>query len=103
MEAMAISVNMSSRIGYRYPSACVKKRISRASIPPLDTVAIKAVTGAGAPSYTSGVHMWKGTTPSLKPTPTITSPNPVRSRRGSSCTSARKEAIPAKAMEPVLA
>ena len=28
------------------------------------------MTGAGAPSYTSGVHMWNGTTASLKPTPT---------------------------------
>ena len=38
-------------------------------MPPFDTVAMNAVTGRGAPSYTSGVQRWKGTTASLKPMP----------------------------------
>ncbi|GBD29718.1 hypothetical protein HRbin32_00810 [bacterium HR32] len=29
----------------------------------------KAVTGVGAPSYTSGVHWWKGTMDTLNPNP----------------------------------
>ncbi|MCY1452331.1 hypothetical protein D9M71_692430 [compost metagenome] len=33
-------------------------------------VARKAATGAGAPSYTSGVHRWNGTNDSLKARPT---------------------------------
>jgi hypothetical protein len=46
---------------------------------PLETVAMKAVTGAGAPWYTSGVHMWNGTTASLNPMPTTNIPKPVNS------------------------
>jgi hypothetical protein len=34
-----------------------------------------AVTGDGAPWYTSAAHMWNGTKVSLKPTPAITSTN----------------------------
>jgi hypothetical protein len=37
---------------------------------------IIAVTGVGAPSYTSGVHMWNGTAAILKPNPTPTSARP---------------------------
>ena len=33
--------------------------------------AMKPVTGAGAPSYTSGTHMWKGTAATLKANPAV--------------------------------
>ena len=32
----------------------------------------KAVAGVGAPSYTSGLHMWNGTAAILYPNPTAT-------------------------------
>ena len=34
---------------------------------------MKAVTGVGAPSYTSGAQLWKGTAEILKPKPVTTS------------------------------
>ena len=42
---------------------------------------MKAVTGAGAPSYTSGVHIWKGTAEILKPKPMMrnTAPSVMKS------------------------
>ena len=33
---------------------------------------MKAVTGVGAPSYTSGAQLWKGTAEILKPKPVTT-------------------------------
>ena len=40
-------------------------------------VARNAPTGVGAPSYTSGVHIWKGTMDSLKPKPAVASTAPA--------------------------
>src|SRR3989442_7052461 len=37
---------------------------------------MNAVTGAGAPWYTSGVHMWNGTAATLNPKPTATNADP---------------------------
>ncbi len=42
------------------PSASAKKRSSTAKPAALGPTERKAVTGVGAPSYTSGVHMWNG-------------------------------------------
>ena len=42
----------------------------------LGAVAKKAVTGVGEPSYTSGVHMWKGTAETLKARPTSRNTRP---------------------------
>ena len=41
---------------------------------------MNVVTGVGAPSYASGVHMWKGAAFALKPRPTRTNAIPARSR-----------------------
>src|SRR5919199_1256928 len=38
---------------------------------------INAVTGVGAPSYTSGVHQWNGTSATLNPKPTTSNPAPI--------------------------
>ncbi len=38
---------------------------------------MNAVTGVGAPSYTSGVHWWKGATEALKQRPATHSAMPV--------------------------
>ena len=39
---------------------------------------MKAVTGVGAPWYTSGVHWWNGAIEILKARPTATMPTPTR-------------------------
>ena len=41
---------------------------------------MKAVTVVGAPSYTSGAHMWKGTLATLKPKPTSSRAAPSTAR-----------------------
>ena len=42
-------------------------------------VAKKAAIGVGAPSYTSGVHMWNGTAETLKARPEIRNTRPKSS------------------------
>jgi len=54
-------------------------RSSAAKAAALEPVAMNAVTEVGAPSYTSGAHMWKGTEEILKPKPTSSSPSPMTS------------------------
>src|SRR5207237_5270439 len=44
-----------------------------------------AVTGVGAPSYTSGAHMWNGTAAILNPTPATTRITASTSRGSRSC------------------
>src|SRR2546422_11060943 len=41
---------------------------------------MNVVTSVGAPSYTSGVHMWKGAADALNASPTERNPIPSRSR-----------------------
>ena len=45
---------------------------------------MNAVTGVGAPWYTSGVHMWNGAAATLKPRPTSNSAIPSNSTPSSS-------------------
>ncbi len=45
------------------------RRTITANTATFDAVARNAATGAGAPSYTSGVHRWNGTSDSLKARP----------------------------------
>src|SRR5262245_52157458 len=56
--------------------ATVKSRSSAANAAALVAAAMNAVTGVGAPWYTSGVHMWNGTAETLNPRPTMSSPSP---------------------------
>src|SRR5215510_11786155 len=52
------------------PSRKIRSSIANdAALEPTDR---NAVTGVGAPSYTSGAHMWKGTAAILNPTPATT-------------------------------
>ena len=63
---------------------------------------MNAVTGLGAPSYTSGVHMWNGTAAILNASPTSRSTTPAISVP--SCTSTfveRKFWIPESEVVPV--
>src|SRR6201996_4454876 len=58
-------------------------------------VAKNAVTGVGAPSYTSGVHMWNGTADTLNASPTSTNTRPTTSPGDalSGCTSSPCNAV----------
>src|ERR1044071_7687114 len=46
-----------------------KVRMKAAKPAAFGPAAMKAVTGVGAPSYTSGVQTWKGASATLKPKP----------------------------------
>mgnify|MGYP006452079501 CR=1 FL=1 len=58
------------------PKASNKNRIIRPMAATLGTMTNKAVTGVGAPSYTSGVQTWKGAADNLKKSPITSSTNP---------------------------
>src|SRR5512141_1739508 len=59
------------------PKADRKKRSARAKPAALGPTERKAVKGVGAPSYTSGHHMWNGTAAILYPTPAATKTMPT--------------------------
>jgi hypothetical protein len=64
--------------------------------------AMNAVTGVGAPWYTSGVHMWNGTAATLNPRPTSSSTIPISSVPGSkSVLARRKTSMPVSDVDPV--
>ena len=58
------------------------RRITMANAASLGAPPIIRVTAVGAPWYTSGTHMWNGTTPSLKARPATTNTNPSVSTCG---------------------
>ena len=86
---MTIVIVASAAIG-----ATSKKRSITPSAAAFVAVAMNAVTGVGAPSYTSGVHWWNGATDALKPIPASVSAMPVSSS-GSLATPPAFAAIPA--------
>ena len=67
----------------------------------LTVVAMKAVTGVGAPSYASGAHMWNGTAEILKPSAMITSKKPMMNSGACDTPPCAFCAIVASAVEPV--
>src|SRR6266851_6570189 len=46
-------------------------RMASANAASFEAVPMNTVTLVGEPSYTSGIHMWKGTAPNLNPMPTM--------------------------------
>ncbi len=58
-----------SQMRWMPPNASSSTRTRAANAAALTAVAMNPVTGVGAPSYTSGVHMWNGTAATLKPKP----------------------------------
>ncbi len=60
-----------TQISQNQPGALVSMstRSRTAKAAALGPVDIKPTTGAGAPSYTSGVQIWKGAAATLKPRP----------------------------------
>ena len=81
-------------------NAVITTRTNSAIAATFGAEAKNAVTGVGAPSYTSGVHMWNGTAETLKQSPANrnTSPNVTpdarRPRPPSRCP--RKLTVPVK-------
>ncbi len=70
---------MISRHAPAWPNASVSTRNSAANAAALTPVAMNAVTGVGAPSYTSGAQAWNGTAATLKANPTSSSAKPTGS------------------------
>jgi hypothetical protein len=77
-------------------------RSSPAKPAALEAEAMKAVTGVGAPWYTSGVQTWKGTAATLNPRPTSSSAKPPsRSPSSVSTLVSRKPAMAPRLVDPV--
>ena len=60
------------------PKATISTRSRIANAAALTATAMKLVAGVGAPSYASGVHMWKGTALTLNSRPTKVSTKAIR-------------------------
>ena len=60
-------------------NASPRTRSSAANAAAFTAVTMYPVTGVGAPSYTSGAHMWNGTAATLNPKPTSSNPSPISS------------------------
>jgi len=76
-----------------------RMRISIAKDAAFEPTERNAVTGVGAPSYTSGAHMWNGTAAILKPTPATTRMT-ASTRRGSFSCPAKAVAITLRFVVP---
>ena len=81
--------------------ATSKKRMKTAKAAALVATAMNEVIGVGAPSYTSGVHWWKGAIEVLKASPVAAIAIPI-STTGSPTTPLRPIpwAMPVKSVEP---
>src|SRR2546421_2310654 len=83
-------------------NATVNTRSNAANPATLVADDMNAVTGVGAPWYTSGVHMWNGTAATLNPRPTSSSA--IATISTPSCSSvvvARNWAMPVRFVVPV--
>src|SRR5208282_1751091 len=75
IEATATPATTISQLGLMGQKAVQKMRSRSAKLAAFEATLIEAVIGVGAPSYTSGAHMWNGTAAILKKSPaeTVTS------------------------------
>ncbi len=98
----ASAASIGAQVNEESISATSKSRRKTPNAAALVATAMKAVTGVGAPWYTSGVHWWNGATEALKQSPTTQSPMPV-SISTSELRSPEEfaAAIPLKSVEPV--
>jgi hypothetical protein len=69
MEATETKLTISCHCPVMPGNATIAVRTNMAMPATLTAAAKKAVTGVGAPSYTSGVHIWNGTADTLKQKP----------------------------------
>src|SRR3954469_23942275 len=101
--AAARKASAGAQFGWASIRATSKRRIVTPSAAALVAVAMNAVIAVGAPSYTSGVHWWKGATDALKARPARASAGPVR-KGGSVIVAPPRDGawpIPEKSVEPV--
>ena len=66
------------------------KRNAMPNAASLEAEPMNAVTAVGEPSYTSGIHMWNGATPSLNATPNTMNTRPNTNR---CCTAVRHSRV----------
>src|SRR5436853_1602770 len=97
MTGPAIDADAEMRMAGRLST---KIRISIANDAAFDPTERNAVMGVGAPSYTSGAHMWNGTAAILKPTPATTRITARISRRSVAACAAKLVAITRKLVVP---
>src|SRR6478736_8746575 len=101
-EMVAMTAKAQPHRCWLWGNAVVMTRNVRRSAATFVADDIQAVTGVGAPSYTSGVHMWNGAADILKPRPAMRSAMPTTSSElpVSPCV-AVAEAIPLNETVPV--
>src|SRR3989304_1732932 len=73
MEMAAMTANIIDQSLEMGPSPRATRNTRMTTANPAALLATEryAVTGVGAPSYTSGTHIWKGTTAILNPSPAV--------------------------------
>src|SRR4051794_33403390 len=77
IEAIDTIITSDCQAPTREPNEVPITRSSTDIAATLGAVAKNTVTGVGAPSYTSGVHMWNGTADTLNANPTSTNTIPT--------------------------
>src|ERR1700730_3220225 len=77
MEAMETNTTICCHSGTMPGNATMVVRTNMAMPATLGAAAKNAVIGGGAPSYTSGVHMWNGTADTLKQKPANRNTRPM--------------------------
>src|SRR5690606_10235659 len=76
MVAMATAASTGRQSSTNPGAATYSTRASAPTAAILVAAAMNAVTGVGAPWYTSGTHAWNGTAPILNNSPTASIANP---------------------------
>src|SRR6185503_1854258 len=75
--AIASPLNAGCHVLKLKVNASSHTRMNAANAAAFTVAAMYAVIADGAPSYTSGAHMWNGTVATLKPNPTIRNAMPA--------------------------
>src|SRR3954471_932848 len=98
IEAIATNTTICCHCETMPGKAVSATRVNTASAATFGAEAKNAVTGVGAPSYTSGVHMWNGTADTLKQRPASRKTKP---KTRPTFETVAADAIPAKLTVPV--
>ena len=102
---MIVSAASAASAGFQFVRSPIsmtsRTRSSTPNAAAFVATAMNAVTGVGAPSYTSGVHWWNGAIEALKQRPTTTSATPVSSNVSELCPWLIELAIALKSVAPV--
>src|SRR5438067_804857 len=103
-ERNTVNFAMNPAVGGTPASETMKSDIAAASAAnaaAFTPAAMKPVTGAGAPSYTSGTHMWNGTAATLKANPEASSAAEAKSRVEAEPPDRTAEATSAMRVDPL--